>query len=200
MEPKLIVVGGGVRSGKSRFAVSLADQLGTQRLFVATAQALDAEMRERSARHRAERGDRYTTREEPYDVPAVLAQATDVDVVVIDCLTLWLSNLLLRDETASDASILRPVDELVAATRRGTAHVIVVTNEVGCGVVPESALGRRFRDLAGAAHQRLAAASDEVYFGALGLILQLTPGPVTVAGSAEERGAPPAPPPTTGSA
>ena len=100
-------------------------------------------------------------------------------MVVIDCLTLWLTNLLLagRDPDA----MLRCVDELADVVRQKSAHVILVTNEVGLGLVPESALGRTFRDVTGLAHQRLAAAADEVYFGALGMMLRLKPGPIVSA-------------------
>jgi adenosylcobinamide kinase/adenosylcobinamide-phosphate guanylyltransferase len=175
---KIIVVGGGVRSGKSSFALARAEALGTRRVFVATGQALDGEMDERITRHRAERGDRFTTVEAPVELPAALAALDDdVQVALIDCLTLWLSNLLVRDEPV--ARVLARVDELVAVLARRRFHAIVVTNEVGMGVVPPSALGRAFRDVAGTAHQRLAAVADELHLAVLGTVLRLRPLPIT---------------------
>jgi adenosylcobinamide kinase / adenosylcobinamide-phosphate guanylyltransferase len=171
----IALIGGGVRCGKSAFALALARQLGTRRLFIATAQAFDDEMAQRIAAHRVERGDEFITLEEPLAVPEALEQC-DADVVVIDCLTLWLSNLLMQD--ASDAQIEARVAALAQALSTQRFHSVIVTNEVGMGVVPDNALGRRFRDCAGRAHQRLSALADHVYFGALGSLLRLRPGPV----------------------
>jgi adenosylcobinamide kinase/adenosylcobinamide-phosphate guanylyltransferase len=170
--PRNILVGGGVRSGKSDFALRLARRLGPRRAFVATAQAFDDEMRLRIAEHRRTRGPDFETFEEPFTLSATLRSQT-ADVVVVDCLTLWLSNLLLRDETS--AAILAAVDELAAVLDERRRSVILVTNEVGMGIVPETPLGRRFRDLAGIAHQRLAAVADEVYFAVLGTMLRIKP-------------------------
>jgi adenosylcobinamide kinase/adenosylcobinamide-phosphate guanylyltransferase len=178
-QQRIILVGGGVRSGKSDLALALARRLGTRRLFLATAQTGDDEMRERILRHRLTRGDDFRTLEEPLAVPEVLRQTADDDVVVIDCLTLWLSNLLL--DGREPAAVLRRVEELAGVLRERSAHAVVVTNEVGLGLVPETALGRTFRDVAGLAHQCLADAADEVYFGALGVMLRVKPGPVVPA-------------------
>lgn len=175
---ELALVGGGVRSGKSAFALALARRLGTRRAFVATAQAFDREMEERIALHRAERDGEFATVEEPLDLPAALAHV-DADVVVVDCLTLWLSNLLLRGDSAAD--VAAAVERLAAELARRRLHAVLVTNEVGMGVVPESALGRLFRDVAGRAHQRLARDADRVYLAALGCVLRLRPGPVSLA-------------------
>ena len=172
----IVLVGGGVRSGKSAFALARAEALGTRRTFVATGEALDGEMDERIARHKAERGDRFTTVEAPVELPAALA-ALDTDVALVDCLTLWLSNLLCREEPAS--RILARIDELALVLARRRYHTVVVTNEVGMGVVPPSPLGRAFRDLAGTAHQRLAACADELHFAVLGTVLRLRPLPIT---------------------
>jgi adenosylcobinamide kinase/adenosylcobinamide-phosphate guanylyltransferase len=174
----IVLVGGGVRSGKSRFALERAEALGARRAFVATAQAFDDEMAERIARHQAERADRYRTIEAPVELAAALDRIADVDVVVIDCLTLWLSNRLIADEPI--ASITLAIEELVGALRRAPCHVVLVTNEVGMGVVPPSPLGRAFRDLVGTAHQRLAACADELYLAAMGVVLRLRPSPVEV--------------------
>ena len=175
--PRLVLVGGGVRCGKSAFALARACQLGERRLFIATAQAFDDEMQRRIDDHRLERGALFETLEEPLALAeAVRAHTGRVDVIVIDCLTLWLSNLLMHDEHGLE--IEARVAGLADALRARQSHVIVVTNEVGMGVVPESALGRRFRDCSGRAHQRLAQDSDEIYLGALGCLLRLRPEPL----------------------
>ena len=172
---RLVLVGGGVRCGKSAFALARACELGQRRLFIATAQAFDDEMRERIRDHRLERGALFETLEEPLALPAALrAHSGRVDVIVIDCLTLWLSNLLLQDE----GDINSHIEQLADALRARQSHVIVVTNEVGMGIVPDNALARRFRDCAGRAHQRLARESDEIYMGALGCLLRLRPEPM----------------------
>jgi adenosylcobinamide kinase / adenosylcobinamide-phosphate guanylyltransferase len=173
---KIILVGGGARSGKSRFALSYARALGARRLFVATAEARDAEMGERIARHRDERGDEFTTREEPLHLARLLAEDHAADVILVDCLTLWLSNLLLREHAPS--AIEAQVDDLLAAIAPRRQHVILVSNEVGLGIVPESALARSFRDIAGRAHQQIAAVADEVYLAAMGMLVRLVPEPV----------------------
>jgi adenosylcobinamide kinase/adenosylcobinamide-phosphate guanylyltransferase len=174
---RFILVGGGARSGKSDFALSLARRLGPRRLFIATAQAGDEEMRERIARHRQTRGDDFRTLEEPLAIVEAVQQADDHDVIVLDCLTFWLTNLLLAGREPD--AVLHCVEALAEVLRRRAGHTIVVTSEVGLGLVPETPLGRTFRDVAGRAHQRLAVLADEVYLGALGLMLRLKPGPVT---------------------
>jgi adenosylcobinamide kinase / adenosylcobinamide-phosphate guanylyltransferase len=176
--PRLILVGGGARSGKSRFALARAWSLGQRRLFLATAEAGDDEMRSRIARHRTERGDAFDTVEAPLAVAETIAADRAHDVILVDCLTLWLSNLLLRglDEDAVAARVAA----LVEVLGRRQAHVVVVTNEVGMGLVPETPLGRAFRDVTGLAHQRLAAAADETYCAMMGVVLRLRPGPVEV--------------------
>jgi adenosylcobinamide kinase / adenosylcobinamide-phosphate guanylyltransferase len=172
VNPRIILVGGGVRSGKSDFALRLARRLGPRRAFVATAQAFDDEMRARIKQHQRTRGPDFETFEEPIALPATLRSLT-ADVVVVDCLTLWLSNLMLQD--ATDDAVLAAVDELVTTLAQRRRSVILVTNEVGMGIVPETPLGRRFRDLAGIMHQRLAASADEVYFAVLGTMLRIKP-------------------------
>jgi adenosylcobinamide kinase/adenosylcobinamide-phosphate guanylyltransferase len=175
--PRLIVVGGGVRSGKSAFALELARGFGARRAFIATAQAFDAEMRDRIDRHVRERGSEFETYEEPVELARLLAEV-QADVVVVDCLTLWLSNLLLRDPTPDTRALETEIDHLASVLAARRTNLIIVTNEVGMGVVPESALGRLFRDLAGRAHQRVCAIADEIYFAAMGCMLRLLPAPV----------------------
>lgn len=170
---KLILIGGGVRSGKSDFALSLARRLGQRRLFLATAQAGDDEMAERIRRHRQIRGDDFVTIEEPLAIPDAVRRHADFDVLVLDCLTLWFSNLL--GQGFNQERVLQHVDDLLAVLARQTGHAVIITNEVGMGIVPESALGRLFRDVAGLAHQRISQAADEVYLAVLGTILRIKP-------------------------
>lgn len=172
----IVLVGGGVRCGKSAFALSRAMAVGKSRAFVATAQAFDEEMRDRISAHQEERDSNFVTVEAPLEVAQALANLGNVDVIVIDCLTLWLSNLLMAEKT--DAEIYAALETLVVALQSRSWQVILVTNEVGLGVVPASVLGRRFRDLAGRIHQRLVGVADEIYFGALGAMLRLRPNPV----------------------
>ncbi|WP_394845592.1 bifunctional adenosylcobinamide kinase/adenosylcobinamide-phosphate guanylyltransferase [Pendulispora brunnea] len=175
------LIGGGARSGKSAFALHRALQRGPKRLFIATAQAFDDEMRVRIDRHIAERGSDFTTLEAPHDLDEAIARVAQdpPDIAVIDCLTLWLSNLLLAD--APHEAIERRVDALADALASASFHTWLVTNEVGMGLVPETPLGRAFRDISGRAHQRLARSASEVYLAALGTVLRLRPGPVELA-------------------
>ena len=173
---RIVLVGGGVRSGKSAYAVARARALGARRAFLATARAYDDEMRERIRRHQAERAGDFVTIEEPRDLAGALARLDGFDVAVIDCLTLWIANQLV--DRVAPAEVEENASRLAAALRAAPCHVVVVTNEVGMGVHPETALGRTFRDLAGRAHQTLARAADEVHLAVLGALVRLRPGPV----------------------
>jgi adenosylcobinamide kinase/adenosylcobinamide-phosphate guanylyltransferase len=176
-DARIALIGGGARSGKSTFALARAEMLGQERVFIATAQAFDDEMRARIAAHRLERVGRYRTLEAPRELSAAIAGlGDDVEVVVIDCLTLWLSNLLLADTSAND--IAAKVEGLIEELQRRRFHVLMVTNEVGMGIVPDNALSRAFRDIAGRAHQSLARACGEVYFAVLGQMLRIKPAPI----------------------
>lgn len=161
----LTLVLGGARSGKSRHAEALITELPGPWVYVATAEAQDAEMAARIAAHRAARGDGWRTMEAPLDLPGALAGAGGAPVLV-DCLTLWLTNLLLagRDVAAARAALLGALAARSAAT-------VLVSNEVGLGIVPESALARVFRDEAGRLHQALAARADRVLFMVAGLAM-----------------------------
>jgi adenosylcobinamide kinase/adenosylcobinamide-phosphate guanylyltransferase len=178
VKPPFVLVGGGARSGKSRFALRHALALGARGLFVATAEASDDEMRVRIARHREERDARWRTLEAPLALALALDDAGAHDVILVDCLTLWLSNLLVRGATAEEA--LARVDEIRTTLARRRVPVVLVTNEVGLGLVPETPLGRTFRDVAGLAHQRLARDADQIFLAILGLVLRVRPGPVSV--------------------
>jgi adenosylcobinamide kinase/adenosylcobinamide-phosphate guanylyltransferase len=174
-EYRVVLVGGGVRSGKSAFALELAYRLGQKRAFIATATALDDEMKSRIERHRQERRDEFTTVEEPLELGAALDALTGHDVVVIDCLTLWLSNLLLHQESAD--AILARADDLVRVLQKRRFHVVLVTNEVGMSVHPPTPLGRMFVEVAGWTHQRVARIADEIYLAVLGTTLKIKPPP-----------------------
>ena len=177
-ERGLALIGGGARSGKSSFALQLARSLGGRRAFIATAEASDEEMRERIAAHARTRGDDFATFEEPLALAERIDTLSDFDVVVIDCLTLWLSNLLIGG--AGEEHVLKEVDGLVAAIERSPNRIVVVTNEVGMGLVPDTPLGRVFRDVTGRAHQRLSAVAAEIYLAVLGVVLRVKPGPLTL--------------------
>jgi adenosylcobinamide kinase / adenosylcobinamide-phosphate guanylyltransferase len=166
----LILVGGGSRSGKSRYALGLARTRGNRLAFLATAQAGDDEMADRIRRHREERGPEFTTIEEPIELAQRIAcEGARFDALVVDCLTIWLSNLMLAGEPDLDQRF----DALLSAGRHASATVILVTNEVGCGIVPENALAREFRDRAGVLNQRAGAAAREVYWMIFGVPLKV---------------------------
>jgi adenosylcobinamide kinase/adenosylcobinamide-phosphate guanylyltransferase len=172
-EHRIVLIGGGVRSGKSTFATKLAHRLGDRRTFIATAMPVDDETRARIARHRSDRGESFTTVEEPLLLPEAIDSLTNVDVVVVDCLTIWLSNLLIGD-IPMDAILVR-VDKLVRVLSKRHQHSIIVTNEVGMSVHPPTPLGRAFVEACGWSHQRLARAADEIYVALLGTVLQIRP-------------------------
>jgi adenosylcobinamide kinase/adenosylcobinamide-phosphate guanylyltransferase len=176
MSPRVVLIGGGVRSGKSAFALAYARTLGARRSFIATAQAYDAEMRARIDAHVCERGNEFSTLEVPLELSASLRAQRDCDVVVVDCLTLWLSNWLVQG--ASAETIHAQIAELRDTLRTPPCHVLLVSNEVGMGIVPESALGRAFRDLAGRTHQELGRVAHEIYFAMLGQLLRIKPEPI----------------------
>jgi adenosylcobinamide kinase / adenosylcobinamide-phosphate guanylyltransferase len=163
--PKLTLVLGGARSGKSRYAENLIASLSPPWFFVATAQAGDDEMAARIAAHRARRGSSWQTVEAPHELAEAVVLAQPMPVLV-DCLTLWLSNLLLAAMDV-EAEIAR----LERALEAASAPVVLVSNEVGSGIVPEHALGRKFRDLQGVLNQRMAARADRVVLMVAGLPL-----------------------------
>jgi adenosylcobinamide kinase / adenosylcobinamide-phosphate guanylyltransferase len=173
----LILVTGGSRSGKSSHALVLAGKRPAPRTYLATAQALDDEMRQRIAVHRGARPAGWGLVEEPLMVPRALGTALrEAPTVVLDCVTIWMSNLLLADELFDESRAEAHAEELLGSARSipGTT-VIVVTNEVGSGVVPETVLGRRFRDCAGRANEVIARGADEVYLMVSGIPLRIKP-------------------------
>jgi adenosylcobinamide kinase/adenosylcobinamide-phosphate guanylyltransferase len=162
---------GGARSGKSRYAESLVTALPPPWLYVATAEAGDSEMVARVAAHQARRGPSWTTIETPRNVAETLGTHADTPTLV-DCLTLWLSNVVL-----ADADVDAEIEQLDEALARAAAPIVLVANEVGFGIVPDSALGRRFRDLQGLLNQRIAARADRVVLVVAGLPLTLKGSP-----------------------
>lgn len=164
-----LLVLGGARSGKSRYAERWVEQTPGRLGYIATAQPLDDEMCQRIARHRADRSDRWQTIETPLDLADTIAGlGPEADAVLVDCLTLWLSNLILADRPV-------PTAELCAAIARCPCPIALVANEVGYGIVPDNALARRFRDEAGRLNQKIAEVTAEVVLVAAGLPLLLKP-------------------------
>ncbi len=170
---KVVFVIGGSRSGKTAFALLKAQEasIESSRVYIATAQPLDAEMEERIEKHRRERGSAWATCEEPlYLGRAVRAACGSYAVAVVDCLTLWLSNLLCSNLDAEEAQD-DFIDSLAASGP--TLDIFVVSNEVGMGIVPENEMARRFRDMVGRLHQRVAGLADEVYLMAAGIPVKI---------------------------
>ncbi|WP_223880887.1 bifunctional adenosylcobinamide kinase/adenosylcobinamide-phosphate guanylyltransferase [Roseococcus microcysteis] len=164
----LTLILGGARSGKSRRAEALLTALPPPWTYIATAEAFDAEMEARIAAHRARRAEGWETLDAPRDLPEALRRAGPP--VLVDCLTLWLSNLMLAEADLGGAT-----DALEAALRARTGSVVLVSNEVGQGIVPATPLGRRFRDAQGVLNQRMAALADQVELVVAGIPLRVKP-------------------------
>lgn len=161
MQNKNILITGGCRSGKSRQALSIANKLSGRKLFLATAEPLDDEMKARIARHQQERGKDWITLEEPFDPITILKQeGKKATLIVMDCLTLWISNMMMKD--MKRASILEKLNAFIEECSRTHCTVILITNEVGAGIVPDNELSRNFRDIAGEANQMVASRFDQV--------------------------------------
>jgi len=167
---KSILVTGGARSGKSAFAERLVRTLGAQAVYIATAEAHDDEMAARIEAHRARRGAGWTTREAPLDLVGALAASDGRSPRLVDCLTLWLSNLMFaeRDWEAEGRALAEVIP-------RQSAPIVFVTNEVGSGIVPENALARAYRDAAGQLNQMIAATVDDVYLTVSGIPVKVKP-------------------------
>lgn len=166
---KTIFILGGARSGKSRFALTLGKQQAGTKIYLATAEPQDTEMRARIEQHRRERSADWETVEEPLRLSETLqALENRADVVLIDCLTLWLSNLMM-DKSQSDESLSQKIVQFINAVEKFSTTIIAVSNEVGQGIVPADPLARRFRDFSGLLHQQYAAIAEEVYFMTAGI-------------------------------
>lgn len=167
--PPVTLVLGGARSGKSAFSEKLVCEASLQRVYLATAEAGDEEMADRIRMHKARRGEGWRNVEEPVDLPGTLEKASRTGYpVLVDCLTLWVTNLMLGGHDVEKASA-----RLCETLGRLNAPVVVVSNEVGLGIVPDNAMARAFRDHAGRVNQQVAAAANEVYFLAAGLPLKM---------------------------
>ena len=172
MSQKLTLILGGARSGKSIYALRLAAAAGAEVLFLATAEARDDEMAAKIARHRAERPARWRTLEATHAPAAALANAPATPVVLLDCVTLWVSNLVLADGATWEAAAAE-LEALLAWHRQSTSDLIVVSNEVGLGLVPADSISRAYREWLGWFNQRLAAAADRVFLLVAGLAVDL---------------------------
>lgn len=164
----MTLVLGGARSGKSAFALASAEKKRGEKYFLATAEVRDLEMKERVSRHQKERPAHWTTVEAPLDLVGILKRENRSGaIVVIDCLTLWLSNLLERRK--SDAFVLAKIGQLSEALDHFSGQSWLVSNEVGAGLVPNTPVGRQFRDLSGVMNQQIAKVADRVYWVVAGL-------------------------------
>ncbi|MDX9785906.1 MAG: bifunctional adenosylcobinamide kinase/adenosylcobinamide-phosphate guanylyltransferase [Desulfobacterales bacterium] len=169
---ELILVTGGCKSGKSRHALNLAERFALRKIFIATCNPFDEEMKQRVARHKQERNDSWQTLDVPVRLPEAISDYAKKDtVLLIDCLTLWINNLLLIAEDPD--GIHSAVERLIQAANIAPCPVIIVSNEVGAGIVPENRLARLFRDIAGISNQQIAAAADRVICMMAGLPLTL---------------------------
>jgi len=168
MDKRLIFVTGGCRSGKSQFALDYANRHFQRKLYLATCEALDEEMVKRIEHHKLRRGSDWQTVEEPIKIAEAIKQhENDVEVILLDCLTLWLSNLLMRKK--DDREIMNELSRLVDTVSQGQTSFVFVSNEVGMGLVPTEPLGRRFRDLSGMTNQKIAEVAQTVVFMVSGI-------------------------------
>lgn len=170
---KVVFITGGTRSGKSGFAQQQAESCAGELLYVATAEVRDEEMGQRVERHQQARGERWSTLEEPLDLAGKLpAAAEGKSALLLDCVTLWISNLFFAHGEEVEP-VFAAVETFIASWQRIDIPLYLVSNELGSGVVPENAMARLFRDLAGEVNQQLAAAADEAFLVASGLPLRL---------------------------
>ena len=168
MEKRMIYITGGCRSGKSRYALHYANQHFSKKLFLATCEVLDEEMARRVENHKKVRGPEWQTIEEPLEIIKKIKEfGMDGGVILIDCLTLWLYNLLMKWD--NDLKIIDETEKLIEMIKQSPSSVILVSNEVGMGIVPADPLSRRYRDLLGTMNQRIAEALDTVIFMVSGI-------------------------------
>jgi adenosylcobinamide kinase/adenosylcobinamide-phosphate guanylyltransferase len=168
MGRRMILITGGCRSGKSRYALDYANRHFSKKIYLATGEALDQEMAQRIEHHKKMRGPEWQTIEEPKEiVDQIRLHGDGVEVIVLDCITLWLSNLLMRRK--DDLDIIDEVNRLIDTINQGQTSLILVSNEVGMGIVPADPLSRRFRDLSGMANQKIAEVVHTVIFMVSGI-------------------------------
>ena len=169
MNSDITLVLGGARSGKSSFAEKFAQKSGLKQIYIATAEALDDEMRVRIQHHINDRGDQWETIEEPINIHDKIEEISNTgNIILIDCLTLWLSNIM-----AQEFDIEKMFQDLISSLKKAKGPIVIVSNEVGLGIVPSNPLARGFRDQAGRLNQQIAKISDNVFFTAAGLPLAL---------------------------
>ncbi len=169
MSKKIVFITGGVRSGKSSFALKEASKIPGKKVYIATAEALDEEMRERIEDHKRKRGKDWDTHEEPISIADVIKNIEDrYNIIVIDCLTLWLSNLFLNNK-----NVKKEIESFYCSLSTARCPLFIVSNEVGMGIVPENEMARNFRDMAGILNQKVAEISDEVYVVVAGIPLKI---------------------------
>lgn len=187
MGRKIVFITGGARSGKSTYALSNATKISGDKAYIATAEALDEEMRERIEKHKNQRGKDWNTYEEPFRIAEVIKEIEGkYTVIVIDCLTLWLSNLLIRTQNTEHRtqtiemeivgfldSLSRFKDSPVCGLGSGFCSLYIVSNEVGMGIVPKNDMARKFRDMAGFLNQKVAEVADEVYLVMAGIPMRI---------------------------
>ncbi len=187
MSKKIVFITGGARSGKSSFAMAEASKIDGRKAYIATAEALDEEMKERIEKHKKQRGNKWDTYEEPLNISALVKKIEkDYNVIVIDCLTLWLSNLLIRAQNTEHRTqtIEKEIEKLINTLNlfkkssgcdldSGFCTLFIVSNEVGMGIVPGNEMARRFRDWAGMLNQRVAEIADEVYIVVSGIPVKI---------------------------
>lgn len=174
---KLIFVTGGCRSGKSTLALDLAKKRKGRTAFIATAVGIDGEMRRRIKDHKSQRPAEWKTFEQPYAVSGLLGKiGADFDTIILDCVTVYLTNLLVKKYRI--AEIEEEIQRVILAIKEGPCRCIIVSNEVGMGIVPATGLGRKFRDLAGGVNKQLAAAADEMYLLVSGIPLRIKNGKI----------------------
>lgn len=175
---RVIFITGGARSGKSSFALKKAEELPGRKIYIATAEPLDEEMRQRILRHQKERSSEWRTIEEPLKIAELIGSAPG-DVVLLDCLTLWLSNLMRKEEEEgidnSITNLLRALERFKELSPSGpqSSTLFIVSNEVGMGIVPQNKMAREFRDLSGILNQRVAEIAQEVYLLVSGIPLKI---------------------------
>ena len=167
-----ILVTGGARSGKSSFAEKRTKRLGSSLVYIATSEIIDSEIEKRVAEHQARRGSEWQTLHAPLKLTEALFETDGKGPCLVDCLTIWLNNLIFHNEDTVVAT-----KELIKVLEQRSDPVVFVTNEVGSGIVPENALARRFRDEAGRMNQIISQVADEVYVSISGIPLQIKPNP-----------------------
>ena len=172
---EIIFVIGGCRSGKSNHALQTAEKMpGNRKIYIATCVPQDAEMKRRVAKHQKERSRSWATVEEPIDLPAAISERSqNADVILVDCLTLWVSNLLM--ETSDEEKLAETISQLTDTLEKARCPIVLVSNEIGTGIVPENKLARQYRDIIGLANQAVAKTAGKVIWMVAGI-------PVTVKG------------------